>query len=71
MYIIWLSKWVNVLVLLGVQVLPLHKGKYKYETGEDKEEFCGLDWNWRYQYDSHVLQNIYLLTYLPLFNYLI
>lgn len=51
-YKMWLSKWVNVLVLLGVRVLTLNKGKYKYEIGEDKKEFCALDLNWRYNYDS-------------------
>ena len=32
---------------------------------ENKEELCGLDWNWRHQYDSYVLKNIYLCTNLP------
>lgn len=33
--------------------------------GQDKEEFCGLDLNWRYYYNSEFLKNTYLLsTYL-------
>ena len=42
-YVYYIIKLVSALVSLGVRVLTLNEGKYKYEMGEDKKEFCGLD----------------------------